>query len=310
MRNMFSRLSVSVLLVGAMATGSVVSAQSKTTGSQSKEGSQSKAVSQPLQNQAAGLPDRIAPDQAKWYMNYKIAKKQPNLMKPKDQLLNEAPEPEIGDGFVELFNGKDLSGWTPKGGTCSFEVIDGNIVGTCVPKSNSTYLCTDRDDYKDFIFTCEMKWLVDGNSGVQFRSKIKPAKKKEDTDQTKVVYGPQVEMEDFAKGRFWSGAVYGQSCGGYFYPLWLKEHVKTRTAVKKDDWNRVTISAKGNEVRTWINGVPMAYWIDEKNEYPQGYFGLQIHKGSQGKLMFRNLKVKELKSAAMPAAETTAIPAE
>ena len=304
MRNMFSRLFVFVLLVGITATGSIASAQSETKESQPKEGSQSKAAPAATQEQSFDLPDRVAPDQKKWYKDYKIKKKQPNLMKPKDQLLNEVAEPAIGDDFVELFNGKDLSGWTPKGGKCTFEVIDGNIVGTCVPKANSTYLCTDRDDYKDFIFTCEMKWEVDGNTGVMFHAKIKPSKKaKEDTDQTKVVYGPQVEMEDFKKSRFWSGGIYGQSCGGYFYPLWLKEHVKTREAIKKDEWNRMTLSAKGKEIRTWINGVPMAYWIDEKNEYPQGYFGLQIHKGSQGKILFRNLKIKELESAAMPAAE-------
>ena len=304
MRNMFSRLFVFVSLVGVMATGSNVRGQSATKETKSKKGSQSKAVAEPMQEQTAALPDRVAPDQAKWYQEYKLKKKQKNLMNPEDQLLNEASEPTIGDDFVELFNGKDLTGWTPKGGECTFEVIDGNIVGTCVPKAKSTYLCTDRDDYKDFIFTCEMKWEIDGNTGVMFRAKIKPDKKaKEDTDQTKVVYGPQVEMEDFAKARFWSGAVYGQSCGGYFYPLWLKEHVETRTAIKKDEWNRMTLSAKGNEIRTWVNGVPMAYWVDEKNEYPQGYFGLQIHSGPRGKILFRNLKIKELKSAAMPAAK-------
>jgi len=303
MRNMFSRFLVFGLLVSAVTCNSNVVAQSATKesqpqGSQTKDGSQA----QPAKKQTESMPDRVAPDQAKWYKSYKIQKKQPNLLEPEDQLLNEAAEPVIGDGFVELFNGKDLAGWTPKGGTCTFEVIDGAIVGTCVPSSNSTYLCTARDDYKDFVFTCEMKWEVDGNTGVMFRAKLKTNKKaKQDTDLTKTVYGPQVEMEDLAKGRFWSGAVYGQSCGGYFYPLWLKEHVKTRTAIKKDDWNRLTISAKGKEVRTWINGVPMAYWIDAKNEYPQGYFGLQVHKGKQGKILFRNLKIKELKSAAMPA---------
>ena len=305
MRIMFSRLFVFGLLVSVVAFSTDVVAQSATKESQVKEGSQSKAVAEPKQEQTESMPARVAPDQAKWYQDYKVKKKQPNLMKPEDQLLNEKSEPEIGDDFVDLFNGNDLTGWTPKGGKCTFEVIDGNIVGTCVPKANSTYLCTNRDDYKDFIFTCEMKWEVDGNTGVMFRAKLKPNKKAtEDTDLTKIVYGPQVEMEDFAKGRFWSGGVYGQSCGGYFYPLWLKEHVKTRDAIKKDGWNRMTLSAKGDEIRTWVNGVPMAYWIDEKNEYPEGYFGLQIHKGSQGKILFRNLKIKELKSAAMNEAKS------
>ena len=271
MRVMFSRVLVGLLLTGLSLSG--VTAQEK------------------KQQVAEELPSRIEPDQAKWYAHYK---KQANAPNPDDQLLNKDSEPKIKDGFVDLFNGKDLTGWTPKGGKCKFEVVDGVIVGTCVPKTNSTYLCTDRDDYKDFIFTCEVKWEIDGNTGVMFRSKIKPSTKaKEDTNQTKIVYGPQVELEDLKKGRFWSGAIYGQSCGGYFHPLWLKEHVKTRTAIKKDDWNRLTIKAEGKVVKTWINGVPMAHWVDEKDEYPKGYFGLQVHKGKQGKILFRNLKIKE-----------------
>ena len=271
MRVMFSRLFVGLLLTGLSVSG-VVAQEKK-------------------QQVAEELPSRIEPDQAKWYAHYK---KQANAPNPDDQLLNKDSEPKIKDGFVDLFNGKDLTGWTPKGGKCKFEVVDGVIVGTCVPKTNSTYLCTDRDDYKDFIFTCEVKWEIDGNTGVMFRSKIKPSTKaKEDTNQTKIVYGPQVELEDLKKGRFWSGAIYGQSCGGYFHPLWLKEHVKTRTAIKKDDWNRLTIMADGKVVRTWINGVPMAHWVDEKGEYPKGFLGLQVHKGKQGKILFRNLKIKE-----------------
>ena len=109
------------------------------------------------------------------------------------------------------------------------------------------------------------------------------------------MFGPQAEMEGFdgfAKGRFWSGGIYGQSCGGYFYPLWLKEHAPTRTALKREGWNRITMSAKGNEVKTWLNGVAMANWTDD-GSYPEGFFGLQIHKGPQGTVLFKNIRVKE-----------------
>ena len=301
----FCRLLVVLLLAGVTFSG--VTAQEATTKEAKEKMVENAEMLAKQKRQGAkekqlkALPARVEPDQARWYAHYK---KQPNILKPSDQLLNEDSEPGIKDGFVDLFNGKDLTGWTPKGGTCTFEVIDGNIVGTCLKGAKSTYLCTDKNDYQDFIFTCEMKWEVDGNSGVMFRSKIKPNKKaKEDTNVTKVVYGPQVEMEEFEKGRFWSGGVYGQSCGGYFYPLWLKEHVKTRTAMKKDSWNRLTISAKGDVVKTWVNGVPMAHWVDAKNEYPKGYFGLQIHSGKKGKILFRNLKVKEFKTMEVPAVE-------
>lgn len=226
----------------------------------------------------------IDPAQGKWYEKYK---KQQNVPKPDEMLLNTDSEPEVSDGFTPLYNGKDLSGWAPKGGTCSFEAKGELLVGTCVPGSSSTYLCTDKADFTDFIFTCEMKWEVDGNSGVMFRAQVKR------DDKGETVFGPQAEMEGITGDRFWSGGIYGQSCGGYFYPLWLKEHQEARAALKRTDWNRLTIMAKGNVVKTWVNGVPAAHWVDD-GTYPKGFFGLQIHKGAKGTVHWKNIRVKEL----------------
>ena len=228
----------------------------------------------------------LDPQQHEWHAHYK---KQQNAPKPKDMLLNTDPEPDLSAGFTPLFNGKDLTGWTPKGGTCLFESRDGVLVGKCVPKSNSTYLSTEKADFANFIFTCDMKWEVDCNSGVMFRAKTKPGKNK-----TETVFGPQAEMEGFSKDRHWSGGVYGQSCGGFFYPLWLKEHKTARAAAKKGEWNRLTISATGNVVKTWVNGVPAAHWVDD-GTYSKGFFGLQIHKGAKGTVLWKNISIKELK---------------
>lgn len=226
----------------------------------------------------------IDPAQGKWYEKYKGQQNIPELDK---MLLNTDSEPELADGFTSLYNGKDLSGWTPKGGTCSFEAKGEILTGTCVPGSSSTYLCTDNADFTDFVFTCDMKWEVDGNSGVMFRAQIKGNGKSE------TVFGPQAEMEGITGDRFWSGGIYGQSCGGYFYPLWLTEHQEARDALKRTDWNRLTIMAKGNTVKTWINGVPAAHWVDD-GTYPKGFFGLQIHKGDKGTVHWKNIRVKEL----------------
>jgi len=222
--------------------------------------------------------------QSEWHKKYKG---QENAPKPEEMLLNTDEEPDLKDGFTLLFNGKDLSGWSPKGGTCKFEAKDNLLVGTCVPDSDSTYLCSDKTDFTDFIFTCEMKWEVDGNSGVMFRAKTKPGKKAE------TVYGPQAEMEGITGDRYWSGGIYGQSCGGYFYPLWLKEHQKAREALDRAGWNRLTIQAKGNLVKPWINAVPVAHWVDD-GTYPEGFFGLQIHKGAKGTVLWKEIRVKEL----------------
>lgn len=225
----------------------------------------------------------LDPAQEKFVQKYK---KQPNPPKPGEMLINTDKEPDLSEGFVDLFNGKDLKGWKPKGGTCTFEVKDDCIVGTTVPGSPSTYLSTDKADYTDFVFTCEMKWEVNGNTGVMFRAVDKEDKK------GNTVMGPQAEMEGFGQDRKWSGGIYGQGCGGWWYPLWLKEHKAAREALKEGEWNRLTIHAKGNVVKTWLNGVPAAHWTND--DYLKGFFGLQVHAGKAGRILWRGVKVKEL----------------
>jgi len=125
----------------------------------------------------------VDPNQADWHKKYK---QQENAPDPAKMLLNEDKEPALKDGFVDLFNGKDLTGWTPKGGTAKFEVKDGMIVGTVVKDSPSTYLSTDKADYTDFVFTCEIKWEIDLNSGVMFRAAVR--KKKDKAKSGKVLF--------------------------------------------------------------------------------------------------------------------------
>ncbi|MDB4737040.1 DUF1080 domain-containing protein [bacterium] len=228
-----------------------------------------------------GFAGELDPSQKSWILKYS---KQENAPKPSEMLLNTDKEPELEEGFVSLLNGKDLSNWERKGGMSTFEYKNGMIVGTCVPGEPSTYLSTKRIDYSDFVFTCEMRWENDLNSGVMFRAK---------SERKRAVYGPQVEMEGVKNTRGWSGGIYGQSCGGYWYPLWLKEHSEARGALNKEGWNRVTVMAKGQIVKTWVNGIPTAHWKGD-GTYGSGYFALQVHKAKSGMIVWRNLKVKEL----------------
>lgn len=232
-------------------------------------------------------PREISESQAKWYEGYKD---QENIPNPNEMLLNRESEPDLSEeGFVSLYNGTNLDGWKVLGGECRVEADGEKIVGTCVPGSPSTYLCTERSDYRDFVFTAEVKWIVDSNSGIMFRAKSRPG-----DGEWAEVFGPQAEMEGVERGRGWSGGIYGQSCGGYWYPLWLDQHEVARNALRDGEWNRITIKAHGDTVKTWINGIPAAHWLN--SEYLEGFFGLQIHAGKQGQVEFRNIRVKELES--------------
>jgi len=104
----------------------------------------------------------IDPSQEPWLEKYQ---KHENAPKAEDMLLNTSPEPDLKEGFVDLFAVGNLDAWEIKGGKSTFELKDGVVAGTCVPGEASTYLCTKKS-YADFIFTCEMK---DGPVGFTVR---------------------------------------------------------------------------------------------------------------------------------------------
>ncbi|MEM0964937.1 MAG: DUF1080 domain-containing protein [Verrucomicrobiota bacterium] len=229
---------------------------------------------------ADDAPPKLAPQFEKIYERLS---ERPATPEPSEMLLNTDPEPDLSEGFVSLYNGENLDGWVQRGADNIYEAEGDVIVGTYVPPNGNSYLCTVRDDFGDFIFTVEFKWLLQGNSGIQFRSRVVGKGG---------VQGPQVELEEAARKKGWTGGVFGQGIGGFFYPLWLEAHEEARNAVKFDDWNRVTIHAEGDTVKTWVNGVPCAHF--KNDEYLQGYFALQVHKADEGLIHFRNIKVKEL----------------
>ena len=59
------------------------------------------------------------------------------------------------DGWIDLFNGKDLKGWKQLNGEAKYAVADGVIVGTTVLNTPNSFLCTGIN-YSDFIFEVDI----------------------------------------------------------------------------------------------------------------------------------------------------------
>src|SRR6476661_7830846 len=76
---------------------------------------------------------------------------------------------------VNLFNGKDLTGWVSRGGIAKFSVENGMIVGTTIMNTGNTFLVTEKE-YGDFVLEADvMVEDNEGNSGIQTRSHFDPA---------------------------------------------------------------------------------------------------------------------------------------
>lgn len=211
----------------------------------------------------------------------------PQGIDPATLLENTRPEPDLsGPGFAELFGGPDLDGWSVKGGAMRFEADEGVVTGTCVEGQPNGFLCTDRE-FGDFLFTVEFRWQTPGNSGVMFR-----AATRQRPDGSTLVFGYQCEMDP--SDRRWTGGIYGEAMGGWKYPLTKPDAHRAARAALEDPlaWNRMTIEARGREMRTWINGVPCANLVGDERE--AGFIGLQVHSGAEGVVQWRNARLKDL----------------
>jgi len=166
-------------------------------------------------------------------------------------------------GWKSLFNGKDLTGWRQLNGQAKYSVSNGEIIGTTVPNTPNSFLATDKD-YGDFVL--ELDLLVDEmNSGIQFRSISKPE------INNGRVHGYQCEVDP--SERAWSGGIYDEARRGWLYTGELNPIGKK--AFKIGEWNHYKIECVGNSLRTWLNGIPVAYVLD--NMTASGLIALQVH---------------------------------
>jgi hypothetical protein len=185
-----------------------------------------------------------------------------------------------------LFNGRDLSGWKQLNGKARFDVRDGVIVGTTVPNEPNSFLATERN-YQDFVLELEFQCDSTMNSGIQFRSESRP------DYQNGRVHGYQMEIDP--SDRAWSGGIYDEGRRLWLYTL--EYNPAAKTAYKKQGWNHYRIECIGQTVRTWVNGVPAAYLIDDMPT--QGFIALQVHSigrpeeaGKQ--IRWRNITIREI----------------
>jgi len=198
------------------------------------------------------------------------------------------------DGWVSLFNGKDLSGWKQLNGEAKYTVENGVIVGTTVMDTPNSFICTEKN-YSDFIFEVDLLVEPDMNSGIQFRSESKA-----DYNNGRV-HGYQCEVDPSA--RAWSGGIYDEARRGWLYTLELNP--KAQPALKMGDWNNYRIECIGNSIKTWINGVACSHVIDDMT--PTGFIALQVHgigknKEKEGQqIKWKNIRIKTTNLKPSPA---------
>ena len=205
-----------------------------------------------------------------------------------------ADEKKDGGGWVDLFNGENLDGWSNPYKHGEASVVDGEIHLL----ANKKFFLVTEKSFADFELEVEIK-LPEGkaNSGIMFRCHVEPNK----------VYGYQAECD--GSDRRWSGGLYDEGRRGWIWPstkgrskqefLGHEEKSKAhfakpevRDALKRTDWNKYKITCKGDEIKIEVNGVVTTQIKDSTDA--EGPVGIQ-HHGEKGQVYkFRNIRIREL----------------
>ena len=216
---------------------------------------------------------------------------------PAEEKENSPPE-----GFVALFNGKDLSGWKgllarPNDNPANRAKLppdklaeeqakaDQRMVehwkaenGEIVFNGKGDSLCTKKD-YADFEMLVDWKIPPRGDSGIYLRG------------------SPQVQIwEPESPGHFnppdGSGGLYNnEKPGNPRHPLKVADK-------PVGEWNRFRIIMSGEKIHVYLNGELVVrattlenYWERDKPIYSSGQIELQNHGGP---LWFKNVYIREL----------------
>lgn len=201
--------------------------------------------------------------------------------------------------WVQLSKGDSLEGWKKVGGGATYVIKDGVITGT-TGEGKNTFLTSGP--YADFVLEYEVKCDKALNSGVQIRSHVYPKETPQESKPSRMrekgeVYGYQCEITAKTNGE--------NGCAGNFWDegrrtRWLDTSVnsKEKQAVyKPEEWNQFRVIAQGNRIRSFVNGVAVADFEDDRDA--SGFIGLQVHSIKKGtgpySVSWRNVRIRELK---------------
>ncbi len=214
------------------------------------------------------------------------------------------------DGWVQLFNGKDLTGWKihPMPSGVILEVIkvekDGKVVGydgklkgdktthlwrvedgKLIGSGPPSHLFSERGDYVNFHYRIEAMINDKGNSGQYFRTAFGPNFPAGYEAQINATHGDPVKTGSlYPDGRTKLKDFRNEICVLNMAPHKPGEFF-TQEVIAMDD--RITIKVNG---KTTLDN-----WKDPAHTYKKGHFALQGHDPGTV-VTFKKIEVKELPS--------------
>ena len=219
------------------------------------------------------------------------------------------------EGFTPLLNGKDLSGWEAEPGLWKVEngIVIGTNSGPASPAKN-TFLIWKGGTVKDFEVRATIRVIGDSNSGIQYRSKLRP----DITPWTIQGYQCDVHPEEVHTAMTYEER--GRGIFGYngmdvvMDPKGQRWLVGERPRVQADltQWNEFTVIARGNHLTHKLNGQITSVFIDhdEKGRALEGLLAIQLHAGNPHRTEVKQVLLKVLDGDAILPFDESKLPAD
>src|SRR5262245_2026442 len=205
------------------------------------------------------------------------------------------PTPE---GFVEIFNGKDLTGW--EGSSDYWSVRDGCLTGvTDGSLKYNRFIIWRGGNLRNFELRVQVKVSPGGNSGLNYRSQHRPDL------GAGVVTGYQCDV--VANRVDYNGMLYEERgrrilahsgekviIDGEGQP-WVVDKFPLK-GFKAGEWHNYRVLVRGNHHQHWIDDHPTVDVIDldEKKRALEGILGVQVHVGPAMQILYRDFFVRQL----------------
>jgi hypothetical protein len=194
----------------------------------------------------------------------------------------------IAQGPAPLFDGRTFAGWEGEISQ-TWRIEAGAITAGSLDKAapRNEFLATTREFTN---FDLRVKFKIQGtealNAGVQFRTKRIPGHHEVSGYQADI--GPGVD-----------GHLYDESRRNRMLATPRKEIVeRALRAVAPDGWHEYRISADGQRILLWLNGVQTVEYAETDPAIARaGVIALQIHSGMKGTVAYKDIRIEELPSA-------------